>query len=114
MQKLRELFFSGNAALGQRPLALARQAAVTKGTHGYPEHARWEHGGVVFLTLNAPGPNNNSRAHPEEYSRRLAAILDWIASPPRLLATSDIATCVRRAVPEFLPQHSGRSLDARM
>jgi hypothetical protein len=84
MQKLRELFFSGNTALGQRPLALARQGLASKGTHNYPEHARWEHGGVVFLTLNAPGPDNNSRAHPEEYSRRLAAILDWIASGFRL------------------------------
>jgi hypothetical protein len=79
MQKLRELFFTGSTALGQRPLALARQPAATGGAHDYPEHARWEYGGVVFLTLNAPGPDNNLRASPGEYSRRLAAMLDWIA-----------------------------------
>ncbi len=99
MQKLRELFFSGDAALGQRPLALVRQPAATRGAHDYPEHARWEHGGVLFLTLNAPGPDNNARAHPEEYSRRLPALTDWIARGFRL-----------RAEPQ---RKSGRGGDAR-
>jgi len=84
MRRLRAVFFSGSSALGQQPLALVRQPAVTKGAHPFPEHARWEHGGVVFLTLNAPGPDNNSRAYPEEYSRRLAAMLDWVARGFRL------------------------------
>ena len=78
LEKLRELFFSGAGALGQRPLALVRQPALTEGRHDYPEHARWEHAGVVFLTLNAPGPENNARANPEEYTRRLPALTDWI------------------------------------
>jgi hypothetical protein len=79
LQKLRELFFTGSGALGQRPLALVRQSAATRGAHDYPEHARWEYGGVVFLALNAPGPDNNSRADPGEYERRSAAVRDWIA-----------------------------------
>ena len=94
MQKLRQLFFSGSAALGQRPLALARQPAATRGAHDYPEHARWEYDGVVFLTLNAPGPDNNSRAHPEEYSRRLPAMLDWITRGFRLARTRNAKAVV--------------------
>ena len=78
LRKLRELFFSSGVSLGQTPLKLARQTQATRGAHDYPEHARWEHERVLFVTLNAPGPDNNSRASPEEYSRRSAAIRDWL------------------------------------
>jgi hypothetical protein len=78
LRKLRELFFSGGASLGQRILRLARQPEASRGAHDYPEHARWEHERVLFLTLNAPGPDNNARAMPQEFSRRSAAIREWI------------------------------------
>ncbi|HKA40758.1 MAG TPA: hypothetical protein VKF40_02090 [Burkholderiales bacterium] len=77
MQKLRELFAEGNSSLGQSKIALARQSQIAPG-HNYPEHARWERDGVLFLTLNAPGPDNNSRTMPDEFSRRSAAIRDWL------------------------------------
>jgi hypothetical protein len=77
LQKLRELFFSGKTSLGQRPLPLARQSRAAGG-HDYPEHVRWEHRGVLFVTLNAPGPDNNRGAMPEEYARRRNAIRDWL------------------------------------
>lgn len=78
LQKLREIFFSGKASLGQRPLPLARQSRTAAGGHDYPEHARWEHRGVLFVTLNAPGPENHSRVMPEEHARRRDAIRDWL------------------------------------
>jgi hypothetical protein len=78
LRKLRQLFFSGAHSLGQRPIRLERQPDVTRGAHDYPEHARWEHERVLFVTLNAPGPDNNARAMPGEFSRRSAAIHDWI------------------------------------
>ena len=78
LARLREIFFAGDAGLGQRPLALVQQHAMTRGIHGYPEHLRWEHGGVLFFTLNAPGPDNHSRADPAEHARRSAAARDWI------------------------------------
>lgn len=84
MRKLRELFFAGDSSLGQRPMRLVRQSAATRGARNYPEHARWEFGNVLFLTLNAPGPDNNSRAFPEEYARRSAAMRDWLAGGFRL------------------------------
>jgi hypothetical protein len=76
MDKLRELFFSGSTSLGQRRLSLARQSSPAGG-YRYPEHARWEHQGILFLTLNAPGPNN----FPEvaaEYSVRDRAVRQWL------------------------------------
>ena len=70
LQKLRELFFNGASSLGQRPIKLVRQPETTRGARDYPEHARWVHERVLFVTLNAPGPDNNARAMPEEFSRR--------------------------------------------
>ncbi|MBM3357771.1 MAG: hypothetical protein FJY54_08590 [Betaproteobacteria bacterium] len=83
LRKLRELFFAGSASLGQRPIALERQSAVSRRIHDYPEHARWEHRGVVFVTLNAPGPTNNVRAQ-AEHSQRSAAIRNWLTGSFRL------------------------------
>ena len=71
LQKLREIFSSGNESLGQRPIRLERQSRE------YPEHARWGHEGVVFVTLNAPGPDNNARMA-DEHARRSDAIEAWI------------------------------------
>lgn len=72
LQKLREVFSSGTESLGQRLIRLERQSRE------YPEHARWEHQGVLFITLNAPGPDNNSRMA-DEHARRAGAIEEWIA-----------------------------------
>ena len=73
LAKLRELFFARDSSLGQRPLAVQRQAA-----RGYPENLRWIVDGVVFATINVPGPDNHQSAMPAESTRRTAAVLDWI------------------------------------
>jgi hypothetical protein len=76
MDKLRELFFSGSTSLGQRRLSLNRQSAPTGG-YRYPEHARWDHDGILFVTLNVPGPSN----FPEfaaEHSVRGRAVRQWL------------------------------------
>jgi hypothetical protein len=72
LDELRELFFSGDASLGvnRLPLTTQRQA-------GYPENARWSAGGVVFATINAPGPTDNLPARHESGPRRLAN-LAWL------------------------------------
>jgi hypothetical protein len=70
--KLRALFFSGDEGLGQRRMKLERQLP------DYPEHARWRHGGALFVTLNVPGPDNNARLMPGEFRRRGAAINEWL------------------------------------
>ena len=70
--KLRELFFKGEESLGQRRIKLERQMP------DYPEHARWRHDNVLFVTLNVPGPDNNARLMPEEFRRRSAAVGAWL------------------------------------
>jgi hypothetical protein len=77
MDKLREIFFSGQTSLGQRRLSLARQSSPAGG-YRYPEHSRWEHEGILFLTLNAPGPDNFPQAG-AEYAVRDRAVRLWLA-----------------------------------
>jgi hypothetical protein len=71
LAKLRALFFADQHSLGQVRLVLERQ-------RGYPEHARWRHEKVLFITLNAPGPYNNARAMPGEFRKRGAAQREWL------------------------------------
>jgi hypothetical protein len=73
LTKLRELFFTRDSSLGQRPLHADRQSA-----RGYPENMRWFVEDVVFATLNIPGPDNHHSAMPEESGRRTRAVLDWM------------------------------------
>ena len=47
---IRRVFFSQGMSLGTQTIPQTRQ-------FGVPENARWERGGVVFATLNVPGPN---------------------------------------------------------
>jgi hypothetical protein len=49
LEAIRRVFFSQPTSLGTRPIQQRRQVEV-------PENARWEWGGVVFATLNVPGP----------------------------------------------------------
>ncbi|MGE5490133.1 MAG: metallophosphoesterase [Actinomycetota bacterium] len=72
--KLRSLFWSGSRSLGQRQIVLEQQP-------GYPEHARFRLGPVVFVTLNVPGPDNNwgmEDVPRDEFSARNPALLAWI------------------------------------
>jgi hypothetical protein len=73
--KLREVFFAGEASFGQRKLRLTRQPGPAGGPR-HPEHARWEHQGVLFLTLNAPGHNNHQTG--PEFAARNAAARQWL------------------------------------
>jgi len=72
LAKLRELFSGDGESLGQRRIRLARQSP------DHPEHARWNHGDVLFVTLNVPGNANNARHMPEEFRSRSAAVARWL------------------------------------
>lgn len=77
LQKLREMFFAGPASLGQRRMPLMRQLEPEK-KRSYPEHARWLHEGVLFVTLNVLGSYNNATRDREEFRMRDAAVRAWI------------------------------------
>jgi hypothetical protein len=52
---IRRVFFATGGSLGTRPIPQVRQPGV-------PENARWERGGVVFATLDVPGPDGGGPA----------------------------------------------------
>ena len=72
LERLREIFFEGDESLGQEKIPLTRQGA------DYPENVRWSYGGVTFLGLNVPGPNNNYEGTSGEYESRNEANLEWL------------------------------------
>ena len=82
--KLRELFFAGDQALGQRPLLLERQSR-DPAFASYRENVRWEAGGALFVGLNLPGSENNfhgttrSGGPVPEFVSRSAANRAWLA-----------------------------------
>lgn len=78
LAKLREIFHRGEESLGQRRIRLQRQSGR------YPEHARWRHGGLLFVTLNVPGNANNAHQMPEEFRQRNAAAIQWLEEAFRL------------------------------
>jgi hypothetical protein len=77
LSRLRQLFFADGYSLGQRKIALERQAPAGK---PYTEHARWSVQRVLFVTLNMPGGNNNRARDPAEATERTAAAARWLKS----------------------------------
>jgi ribosomal protein L24E len=74
LNKLREMFFATDQSLGvhRMPLTNERQ-------EGYPENARWTKEGVVFATINAPGPSDNlDYNNGAEAGPRRVANLAWL------------------------------------
>lgn len=67
---LRKIFFSTPNSLGVTKIPLTRQKT-------YVENARWTKGGVVFTTLDVPGPNSKSPSAGET-SARHAANVAWL------------------------------------
>jgi hypothetical protein len=80
LTKVRAMFFNGERTLGLRTFPVNRQSegpAFAK----YRENARWELGGVTFLTLHVVGSNNGRGRTPEgnaEYAERNKANLAWL------------------------------------
>jgi hypothetical protein len=86
LARLRELFFAGGESLGRARLALERQP-------GRPENARWRHEGVVFVTLNVPGSENNARM-PDERDARMADNFRWLDAAAGQAARPDVRALV--------------------
>jgi ribosomal protein L24E len=72
LNKLREMFFSTDQSRGVNTMPLTRQ-------QGYPENARWTKEGVVFATINAPGPSDDlDYDNGAEAGPRRVANLNWL------------------------------------
>ena len=80
LSRLRELFFDNTHSLCMLTLELQRQSETAR-FRGYPENARWEYGGILFVTLNVPGNHNNFRTaagRNGEYEERVQADAYWL------------------------------------
>jgi hypothetical protein len=82
LDDLRQVFFPNDETLGQRTFALTRQSqgADSRFTK-YRENARWDLGGVTFLTLHVVASNNGLGRTPEgdaEFAERNAANQMWL------------------------------------
>jgi hypothetical protein len=101
LASLRSTFFAPpDRSLGEMPLALETQSADPRYAE-LVEHARWSHGGVLFITIHVVGGANGGRPfrgrerrHDEEVARRTQAALDWLRDGFRAAMDSDSAAVV--------------------
>jgi hypothetical protein len=70
LASIRRIFFSTGSSLGKTKIPLIRQKT-------YVENARWTKGGVVFATLDVPGPNGASSSAGETSARHTANVA-WL------------------------------------
>jgi hypothetical protein len=109
LAKLRALFYPDDRSLGRQQIRLARQSAAAPFS-AYRENTRWLMGGVVFVTLNVPGSNNNLgriAAMDAEHAARMAANFDWLGAAVRRAAARDVRGLVVFAHAD--PSFSGRA-----
>jgi hypothetical protein len=92
LAKLRSTFHAGETSLGKRSLRFVRQSGVER-FRAYRENVRWITGGVVFVTLNVPGSNNNlgrNEAMDAEHAARMAANFEWLDEAVRRAEAPDM------------------------
>src|SRR6266581_2880772 len=88
--KPRQMFFQGDASLGQRRMKLTRQSETGR-YPAYRENARWTYADVMFITLHIIGSNNNlgrTAQMDAEYEERDAANIAWMREAFDLAARS--------------------------
>lgn len=115
LNKLRELFFAGDSALGQRRLVLERQSS-NPAFASYRENVRWQAGGALFMTLNLPGSKNNYHGTTfkggpvPEFTARSAANRAWLAQSFALARSRKLAglMLIIQADPEFERANEGK------
>jgi hypothetical protein len=79
---LRDVFFTTERSFGRRTVALTRQSSTPQFAK-YRENARWDLGGITFLTLHVVGSNNGRGRTGEgdaEFAERNSADLAWLHS----------------------------------
>ncbi len=96
LSTLRRLFHSGEQSLGGRTMALERQSRDARFAE-YRENARWSFGGVLFVSINVPGSNNNlgrTAQMDAEYRRRMTADLAWLDDAFRIASERNLGAVV--------------------
>jgi hypothetical protein len=101
LASLRSVFYPDpSRSLGANPLALESQARDPAFAE-FVEHARWSHGGVLFVTVHVIGGANGGRPfegramrHDEEVERRTRAAVAWLEGSFAAAAEADAAAVV--------------------
>ena len=93
LRRLRELFFPQSQSLGQRAIDLEQQPRSSS-PRPYPEHARWIHQRILFLTVNVPGGDNNMSRDRAEFLARDAAVREWITASFRIASARQLRAVV--------------------
>jgi Calcineurin-like phosphoesterase len=79
---MRDVFYGAATSRGAVKMPLVRQSDVDAEHREFAENARWEHGGVLFATLNMAGTHNNQELRVEKYwrefQRREEANVAWV------------------------------------
>ena len=83
----------------------------------YCEHMRWTIGGILFVTLNVQGSNNNlgrTAAMDAEYADRMKAVLAWIDDAERVLQGRklDKVVLLMQANPFNVPRKGPNGFDS--
>jgi hypothetical protein len=103
LARIRQVFFADRYSLGARRLATEAQDQCLAppvagcGCAAYPENRSWEHRGVRFVTLNAPGSDNNvgfDMASDAEALCRNAANARWLERAAEAAATPAVRALV--------------------
>jgi hypothetical protein len=97
LNKLREVFYATPDSLGKNKLPLQRQSDIFAADpilSRYSENALWVHGGVVYVSLNVQGSNDNKgfdEANDREQSERTDANIAWLKHAMITAKSDDIA-----------------------
>jgi hypothetical protein len=97
LNKLREIFYATPETLGKNKLSVMRQSDVFAADpilSRYSENALWVQGGVVYVTLNIQGSNDNKgfdAANDREQAERAEANIAWLKHAMISAKTDDIA-----------------------
>jgi len=96
LDKLREVFYTTPETLGKNKLSVMRQSDVFAANpilSRYSENALWVQGGVVYVTLNIQGSNDNKgfdAANDREQAERTEANIAWLKHAMILAKSDDI------------------------
>lgn len=117
---LRNMFFPVGRSLGRMPLAVQSQAGLGPEHAKFVENLRWQHLGVLFVTVHIVGSNNNFEVRDAnavaEFSERDRANVAWIQAAfaqARLSGAQALVFAIHgdvlesRTVREDFPTHSG-------
>lgn len=115
LEMLRKVYYKDDLSMGRSKLKLVRQADVSEHSK-FVENARWLHGGVLFLTLNVPGSNNNVQIDNknkmlEAYERNQANVA-WLRDSFRIASEQDFAAVVVSLQAEMFANTGGQRVPA--